>query len=184
MPAKTHENLQKAVTQSRPISLKIDLTGTPEHKILATPGQIRKIQHAVQGGKKEMTLRFSRRQAVANLKVEGGFLSAILALATKFLPEILAGIATSAASSAIDKSIKGHRMFLGRRHHTVRIQQHGDGLVFTPVDHKNINGFYVKHEGRIYQGTGLLVNLLKNIPILNLLGRSHPPHAFAEPLPL
>ena len=168
VPAKTHEKIQQAVTQSRPISVKIDLTETPEHRILATPGQIRKIQHALEGGKKEMTLRFSRRQAAANLKVEGGFLGAMLAMATKFLPEILAGIATSAASSAIDKSIKGSGMFLGKRRYAVRIQKHGDGLVFTPVDHER-DGFYVKHEGRIYQGTGLLHNLLKNIPLLNII---------------
>lgn len=168
VPTKTHEKIQEAVTQNKPISVKIDLTETPEHRILATPGQVRKITHAVEGGKKEMTLRFSRRQANANLKVEGGFLSAMLAMATRLLPEILAGIATSAASSAIDKSIKGSGMFLGKRKYAVKIEKHGDGLVLTPVEHER-DGFYIKNNGRIYQGAGLLGNLFKSIPLLNII---------------
>ena len=49
----------------------------------------------------------------------------------------------------------------------------GNGLVLRPVKSKNIKGFYVKHEGKVYQenelGSGILHGLFGKIPLLNIL---------------
>ena len=67
VPVKSHEKLMKAVTKERPISIKLDLTGTPQDKLYVTSGQKRKIEEVVAKGKRDMTLRFSLRQARYNI---------------------------------------------------------------------------------------------------------------------
>ena len=39
VPRRSHEKLLRAVTQSSPVSVKLDLTGNPVHKIFVTTGQ-------------------------------------------------------------------------------------------------------------------------------------------------
>ena len=110
VPVKTHDKLMKAVTKAGPVSVKLDLTAEPQDKIYVTWGQRKKIEEAVARGRKELTLRFSIRQARYNVQSEGGFLSTILAAATRFLPAILAGLVAGTA----DQDVKGSGMFLGR----------------------------------------------------------------------
>ena len=166
VPTSTHEKLMKAVTKTGPVSVKLDLTGQPQDKIYVTWGQRKKIEEAVAKGRKEMTLRFSVRQAKHNIHSEGGFLGAMLAAATRFLPAILAGLV---AGTAGQEEEEGNGMFLGRRDHTYQIRHSGEGLVITPTAHCKTRGFYVKHNGDIYQGQGILHGLFGKIPLLNLL---------------
>ena len=121
----------------------------------------KKIEEAVARGRKELTLRFSIRQARYNVQSEGGFLSTILAAATRFLPAILAGLVAGTA----DQDVEGNGMFLGKRDHTYQIQHAGERLLIKAVPHSKIRGFYVKHDDRIYQGRGILHELFGEIPL-------------------
>ena len=69
--------------------------------LLLTPGQIIKFENAKNEGKKEISLRFSRKQVKANLRHEGGFLGTLLSMATKVLPTLLGGLATGVISARV-----------------------------------------------------------------------------------
>ena len=167
VPVKTHEKLMKAVTKAGPVSVKLDLTAPPQDKIYVTWGQRKKIEDAVVKGRKELTLRFSVRQARHNVQSEGGFLGTMLAAATRFLPAILAGLVGASAGQEVEE---GSGMFLGKRDHTYQIRHTGEGLVIKEVPHnKKIRGFYVKRGDEVYQGRGILHGLFGKIPLLNLL---------------
>ena len=165
VPVKSHEKIMKAVTRAGPVSIKLDLTGTPHDKIYVTSGQKRKIQDAVARGRKDLTLRFSVKQARYNIQSEGGFLAGMLAAASRFLPSILAGLIAGSTEYHAD----GNGMFLGKRDHTYQINHSGEGLLITPTEHGKTRGFYVKHNGNIYQGKGILHGLFGKIPLLNIL---------------
>ncbi len=78
VPEKYHERIKNAVTQDRPLSIKIDLTKGGDNVVLLTPGQVIKIQKAISEDKKDLTLKMSRKQVKKNVEVEGGFLSMLL----------------------------------------------------------------------------------------------------------
>ena len=63
VPSRAHEKLHQAITLSRPISVKLDLLGSPDHKLFVTPLQRKKIEQAIAAGRKEMPLRFTTKQA-------------------------------------------------------------------------------------------------------------------------
>ena len=96
---------------------------------------------------------------------EGGFLGAMLLVASRFLPTILAGMAAGTA----EYHSEGYGMFLGRREHTYQIRHMGEGLLITPVEHSKIDGFHVKHGKKIFQGRGILHRLFGKIALLNSL---------------
>ena len=75
VPERYHEKIKDAVTKDYPVSIKINLTQDGEQIVLVTAGQLLKIKRARAEGKKVLTLRMSRKQARANVKFEGGFLS-------------------------------------------------------------------------------------------------------------
>ena len=75
---KYHERIKSAVTQDRPLGVKLNLTKDGDDVILLTPGQLIKIERAIRAGKKVLTIRMSRKQVQANVKVEGGFLGTLL----------------------------------------------------------------------------------------------------------
>ena len=166
VPQHTREKLMKAVTKSGPVSVRLDLTEEPRDKVYVTWGQRKKIEEAMEKRRKELTLRFSVRQARHNIQSEGGFLGAMMAAATRFLPAILAGI----LAGSTEHESEGNGMFLGKDNHTYRVRRHaGDGLVIKQVLHQKIQGFYIKHKDSIYQGRGILHNILGQIPLLNIL---------------
>ncbi len=172
---KYHDRIKSAVTQHRPLAVKLDLTSPGEDVILMTPGQLIKIERAKRVGKKVLTIRLSKKQVKANVKFEGGFLSALLGLATRFLPQLLGGLATGALSGAVEKAVSGSGLFLGRKGMgtaRVNLTEEGNGLILTPVEQDKYNGLYVKHDGQVYEGEGLLLgpnSPFKNIPLLNLI---------------
>ena len=165
VPTYFHDRIAKAVARSDPVSMKLDLLGTPEHKVYVSIGQKKKIQEAIAKGRKDMTLRLSAKQAKHNIESEGGFLAGLLKTAVRFLPSILAGLAAGTA----EYHKEGNGMFLGKRDHTYQITHSGEGLVIKPVAHRKIRGFYVKHGEHEYRGKGILHSLLGQIPLLNIL---------------
>lgn len=174
VPEKYHERIRDAVTQDKPLPVKIDLTSDGEDVIALTPGQLLKIERAMRAGKKVTTIRMSRKQVRANVKVEGGFLATLLRLATKFLPTLLGGLATGLISSGVEKAIKGgNGLYLGKKGHgTVQVDlMDGGALKLTPSEYEGRNGLYYRHNGQIFEGKGLLLgenSPFKNIPILSL----------------
>ena len=64
-----------------------------------------------------MILRFSRKQVRANVQHEGGFLSAILSVASKVLPTLLTGLASGVIGGLAEKAItkSGSGLYLGKR---------------------------------------------------------------------
>ena len=88
VPESVHEKLKNFIVLDKGMPVKIDLQEGNDI-LLLTPGQIIKIQNARNLGKKSIILRFSRRQVRANVRHEGGFLSAIMSVASKVLPTLL-----------------------------------------------------------------------------------------------
>ena len=174
VPEKYHERIKAAVTQDRPLAVKLDLTTDGEDLVLLTPGQIIKINRAMRDGKKVLTVRMSRKQVQANVKVEGGFLSMLLRLASKALPTLLGGLATGLLSAGVEKAVGGNGLYLGKRGYgTAKIDLiEGGGLQMTPVDTEKYNGLYLKDGGQVFEGKGLLLGKnspFRNIPILGLI---------------
>ena len=175
VPERYHEKIKAAVTKDYPVSIKIDLTKDGEQVVLLTPGQLLKITRALNEGKKVMTLRMSRKQARANVQFEGGFLSMLMKLATKALPTLLGGLTTGLLGGLVEKAVTGNGLFLGKRGYgTARIDftEEGKGIMLTPVENENYDGVYLKHNGQIYQGKGILLgenSPFKNFPILGLI---------------
>jgi len=161
-PVHFHDKIMNAVARSDPLSIKLDLHGPPEHRIYVTLGQKRKIEEAVRNGQRDITLRLSAKQVKHNIKSEGGFLAGLLTTVARFLPSILAGIL--AGTSEYNKD--GNGMFLGKRDHTFQITHSGEGIMFKPVEHQKIQGFYVKHGEHLYRGKGFFGDFVKSIPLL------------------
>ena len=44
VPTKGHEKILKGVTNMKPVSIPLDLTGPPDHKLFVTTGQKRKLR--------------------------------------------------------------------------------------------------------------------------------------------
>ena len=173
VPEKFHQRIKNAMTRSKPLSVRIDLSVDGEDMMLLTTGQMMKIHRAITDGKKTLTLRLRKKQVEANVEKEGGFLSMLMKLATKALPVLLGGLATGVISSGVEKAIGGNGLFLGRRGMgTAKIDFQGKGLVLTPVRDENINGLYFKNDGQVFEGKGLLLgpeSPFKNIPVLGLI---------------
>ena len=173
VPPKYHEKIKTALIQDRPLAVKVYLREEPNAKIWATPGQILKMRRNLNEGKNVLTLKMSRKQARKNLGYEGGFLSGLLSLATKALPTLLTGLTGGILSGVVEKAIKGSGLYLGKKGYgTARVDIQGDGLVISPTEDEGINGLYLRHDGHIYRGEGILLGKnspFKDIPILGLI---------------
>ena len=175
VPEKYHEKIKAAMALDRPLAVTVDLTKNGDTTVLMTPGQIRQMQKAVSSGKSVMTIRMSKRQVKKNVKFEGGFLSTLLNLATKALPVLLTGAASGLLGGVMDRIVSGNGLFLGKRGYgTAKIDfiKGHDGIMLTPVKAEKYKGLYLKHDGRVYQGKGLLLgpnSPFKDIPVLGLI---------------
>ena len=74
----------------------------------------------------------------------------------------------------VEKAVKGgDGLFLGKRGYgTARVNFEGEGITLTPVEAENLNGIYLKHDGQIYRGKGILLgpdSPFKDIPLLGLI---------------
>ena len=174
VPEKYHEKIKAAVTQEKPLAVKLNLTKEANATLLLTPGQLLKIKRSKSAGKNVLTVRMSLKQVKHNVQFEGGFLSMLMRLATKALPTLLTGLAGSAIAPSVEKAITGDGLFLGKRGFgTAKIDfTDGQGLILTPVQTEKHNGLYLKKDGQIFQGHGLLLgenSPFKNIPLLGLI---------------
>ena len=174
VPQRYRDRIQNAMTIDKAIAVKIDLTSPDGEDVLhLTPGQVLKLDNARNQGKKVITIPMSRKQVKANVK-SGGFLSALLALAKSALPALLGGLATGVISGAVDKAVSGRGLYLSKRGRgTARVHISGEGIILTQAeDDPGYNGLYLKHDGRVFQGEGLLLgprSPFKDVPLLGLI---------------
>ena len=89
----------------------------------------------------------------------------MLSAASRFLQGITAGLLAGSAESEVE----GNGMFLGKRDYTYQLRHMGEGLLITTAKASPIKGFYVKHDGHVYQGKGILHGLFGKIPLLDII---------------
>ena len=175
-----HDKLQSAITHQRPVSVKLNIqdVGGEHHTLLLTVSQIEKIKRSKLIGKRQVTIRFSKRQLQANVRHQGGFLGVLSGLAAKALPTLLSGLASGLVSGAVKRVVaKGDGLYLNKSGHCVKVEPvKGNGLYLTPhrggLPGLHGDGLYLKRGSTIQEGSGLISgpnNPFKNIPISNLL---------------
>ena len=175
-----HDKLKNAITHHKAASIKLNIqdVGGQHNTLLLTRGQIARIERAKLIGKRQVTIRFSRRQVQANVQHRGGFLGMLAGLAAKALPSLVGGLATGLVSGAVEKAVGGgvgDGLYLHKSGHCVKVEPvKGNGLYLTP--HARLpgrgDGLYLKRGSTIHDGSGLILgpnSPFKNIPILNLL---------------
>jgi len=174
-----YDKLKNAIAQQKPVSIKLNLVvggGGQRHTLLLTQSQVSKIERAKLIGKRKVTIRLSKRQVVANVQHEGGFLAMLGGLAAKALPTLLKGLAGGLVSGAVKKVVAGgDGLYLHKSGHCVKVEPvKGNGLYLT--SHRALpgrgDGLYLKRGSNVSDGSGLILgpnSPFKNIPILNLL---------------
>ena len=159
------------------ISLKLgknDLEG--EHPLFLTNSQYNKLQNAKNQGK-GLTIRMSSRQLKYNMKVEGGFLGALLpaigavgrmvapallGIAKKAVPALATGALSGLASTGVNK-LFGNGLYLKRGGMIAQVETDGQGVYLKPYKGKGLgshgNGLYLKQGRNIYDGSGILTSI-------------------------
>ena len=173
IPEKLHEKLKSLVVQDKVIPIKIDLINGDDI-LLLTPGQILKMENAKNVGKNQLLFALVENNYEHH---EGGFLSALMAMASKVLPTLLTGLASGVIGGLAEKAIsKGSGLYLGKHGRGVT-QIHlveGGGLYLSPLFYpeEDYDGLYMTHDNQMYKGSGLILGKdspFRNIPILGWL---------------
>ena len=177
VPEKWHEKLKTLVVKDKILPIKLTLEDGDD-TLLLTKGQIIKMGEAKRAGKKDILLRFSRKQVHANLHHEGGFLAGLAGLATKLLPTLLGSLATGVIGGLAERAISksGTGLYLtkrGRGCAEINLVE-GGGLYLSPLfdPEDDYDGLFINHEGETYKGSGLILGKnspFKDIPILGWL---------------
>jgi hypothetical protein len=114
------------------------------------------------------------------MKIQGGFLGALASMALPLLKTAVPAIAkhlgigalTGLATSGVQK-LMGSGLYLKRGGCVCQIESDGKGLYLGQVNGGGLesfgDGLYLSREGNIYDGSGFLGDLVKNIPVLNML---------------
>ena len=165
--------IQRALNKGEPVTIRIDPREEGNDVLALTQTQINKLSK-----NKPVNITFSKTQLKHNLKVEGGFLGALAGLAARALPMIASkvlpalgvGALTSLASTGVNK-IFGDGLYLQRGGKCCSIETNGEGLYLTPFQDLPIqgDGLFLKQGGEIYDGRGIIHEIAKDIPLLNLL---------------
>lgn len=177
------EKIKKAAKEDTAVSIKLsheDLSG--EHIIALTQAQINRMKKAYEDGR-GVTLKLSKAQLAYNMRVEGGFLPALIgALATAapflvktVLPTIAKAVLPAVASTAISGN-QGSALYIKKGDYSGKVMKVGQGLYLAPwkkSDSVSASGLYMKTGKGVYtSGEGLILgpdSPFKNIPILGLL---------------
>ena len=171
------DNIQSAIKNSEPITIRIDPNIKGEDILALTQTQIKKLRKG-----KPVNITISKSQLKHNMKIEGGFLSLLAGLAARALPMIAKtlgiGALTGLATTATQK-VLGEGLYLKRGGNVCQVETDGKGLYLGTVNKNNArelqqhgNGLYLKKGGHIVDGSGLILgdnSPFKNIPILGLL---------------
>lgn len=180
---KQKEQLKKALAAGDHLSLHLshaDLTGNDV--IGVTQSQLSRLRKAHETGK-GVIIKMSKTQVARNMKIEGGFLSLLAGLASRAIPLIAKtvlpalgfGALSSLASTGVQKLV-GDGLFIKKGGCVCEVETDGKRVLLEPTDlnpfKKLGNGLYLRKEGKIYDGKGLLLgpqSPFKNIPILGMI---------------
>jgi len=125
----------------------------------------------------------SKTQVARNMKIEGGFLSLLAGLASRAIPLIAktvlpalgVGALHSLSSTGVQKLV-GDGLFINKGGCVCEVETDGKRVLLEPANEKPLkklgNGLYLRKEGKIYNGSGLLLgpqSPFKNIPILGMI---------------
>jgi len=125
----------------------------------------------------------SNPQVRHNMKVHGGILSLLDGLASQAIPFITGtvlpasgvGGLSSLASTGVQK-LMGNGLYIKKGGCVCEVETDRKRLLFEPADGKVLakygDGLYLKRQGKLYDGSGLLLgpnSPFKNVPILGLL---------------
>ena len=154
--------------------------------IAVTDSQVKKLAKALENGKGIM-IRMSSKQLKHNKKTEGGFLGLLAGLAARALPmtakTVLPAVGVGAlyglASSGVQKAI-GSGLYLKKEGCFCQVETDGSGLYLKLYKGKGSqsysDGFYLKREGKLYDGQGLLLgpsSLLPTAPPIDDQGQGY-----------
>ena len=167
IPESQNEKLRKALAARNQLSLRLshaDLTGTDV--IAVTQSQLNKIKKAHEDGR-GLTIKMSKSQVVHNMKVEGGILplaglasQAIPFLTSTVLPALGVGALSGLANTGVQKLI-GNGLYIKKGGYVCEIETDRRDLVLEPITGKVFakygDGLYLKKNGRIYDGRGILL---------------------------
>lgn len=179
------DRIKKAVESNTGVSVKLsheDLNG--EHVLALTQAQVNKLTKAYQNGT-GVTIKLSKSQIAYNMKVEGGFLPALLGflgstvapfLLKTALPAVATGALTGLADTAVSKALGGSTaLYVKRGSGGYKMVPAGNGLYLSPWKKGSsisASGLYMKRGSGYASGEGLLLgpdSPFKNIPILGLI---------------
>ena len=129
-----------------------------------------------------MNIKLSKQQLKYNKDhVTGGFIGLLarsaLPMAAKVLPQVgkhlalgsLAGVATNLVNKVLGKGL-----YLKRGGCVCKIKDdRGEGLYLKPMRTNELDkygdGFYLKNDNGIIEGSGIIGEITKDIPLLNIL---------------
>ena len=177
------QKVKKALAAATQLSLRLSHEDQVGNDVIAvTQSQLNLLKKAHQAGK-GVTIKMSKSQVAHNLKVQGGFLPRLAGLASQALPFITGtvlpalgvGALSGVASTGVQKLV-GNGLYIKKGGCVCEVETDGRGLYLEPTSGKGFSklgdGIYLKKEGKIHDGKGLLLgpnSPFKNIPILGML---------------
>ena len=193
------EKIKEAIQAKSPVSIRLSFEDLQNGSdvIAVTERQLGQISKAIQL-KKGLVLKMSKTQVNHNMKVEGGFLSALLGAAARMLPAVAPaimkslgiGALTGLASTGVEKMLGGSHisqtpmlgagLYLKKGGNICQIETDGQGLYLSPpivqgrgFNIRSLNGI---SDGIVYQPENELlpINLLETCGEGILFGANSP----------
>ena len=177
------KKLKKALAAGDQLSLRLSHTNLVGNDVIAlTQSQLNRLKKAYETGK-GITIKMTKTQIAHNMKVEGGFLPLLAGLAAKAIPFLIStvlpalgvGALSGLASTGVQKLV-GDGLYMKKGGCVCEVETDGQRVLLEPADGKSFkklgNGLYLKKEGKMYDGSGLLLgpqSPFKNIPILGMI---------------
>ena len=173
------EKIKLAIKNNEAVTIRVEDIG--DDILALTTTQINKINKAFEEGK-GVNIKLSKQQLKYNKDhVTGGFIGllarAALPLAAK-IPQVgkhlalgsLAGVATN----LVNKVLLGKGLYLKRGGCVCKIKDdRGEGLYLKPMRTTELDnygdGLYLRNDNGIIEGSGIIGEITKDIPLLNIL---------------
>ena len=173
------EKIKLAIKNNEAVTIRVEDIG--DDILALTTTQINKINRAFEEGK-GVNIKLSKQQLNHNKDhVTGGFIGllarAALPFAAKVLPQVgkhlalgsLAGVATNLVNKVLGKGL-----YLKRGGCVCKIKDdRGEGLYLKPMRTNELDnygdGLYLKNDNGIIEGSGIIGEITKDIPLLNIL---------------
>ena len=182
LEAKLRGERERGGLTQKTLTIKTDNGGVGGDKVmlLLTRQHIARLQKARSPA---TIIKMRKRQILANMKVEGGFLGMLAGLAARALPTLLTGLASGVLSGVVENAItskksktNGNGVYIQKGKHCYRADPvEGDGLFLSRATHRyprHTDGIYVQDGPKVHDGKGILLGKnspFRNIPVLGWL---------------